>query len=85
VSRAIAVERHFGAVRARKGPSYGAPRLEIPISAIADAAREQFANGGSRPAPPAPVEFHYTQSDSFVALLHELGATLLIKALSVTR
>jgi hypothetical protein len=25
---------------------------------------------------PAAVEFHYTQSDSFVALLHQLGATL---------
>src|SRR4029078_1816692 len=25
-----------------------------------------------------PVEFHYTQSDSFVDLLNELGATLLV-------
>jgi uncharacterized protein (TIGR03032 family) len=30
------------------------------------------------PAPPPPVEFRYTQSDSFVALLHELRATLLV-------
>jgi uncharacterized protein (TIGR03032 family) len=30
------------------------------------------------PSPPAPVEFRYTQSDSFVALLHQLGATLLV-------
>src|SRR5947208_7797132 len=29
-------------------------------------------------APPAPVEFRYTQSDAFVALLHELGASLLV-------
>ena len=29
-------------------------------------------------APPAPVAFHYTQSDTFVALLHELRASLLI-------
>ena len=29
-------------------------------------------------APPAPVAFHYTQTDSFVALLAELGASLLI-------
>jgi uncharacterized protein (TIGR03032 family) len=30
------------------------------------------------PAPPAAVEFHYTQTDSFVALLQELGASLLV-------
>jgi len=30
------------------------------------------------PPPPAPVEFHYTQTDSFVAILHELRASLLI-------
>lgn len=30
------------------------------------------------PAPPAPVAFHYTQTESFVALLNELGASLLI-------
>ena len=29
-------------------------------------------------APPAPVAFHYTQTDSFVALLRQLGASLLI-------
>jgi uncharacterized protein (TIGR03032 family) len=29
-------------------------------------------------APPAPVEFRYAQSDSFVALLHRLGASLLV-------
>ena len=27
---------------------------------------------------PEPVAFHYTQTDSFVALLHELGASLLV-------
>jgi hypothetical protein len=30
------------------------------------------------PAPPAPVAFHYTQTDSFVALLQQLGASLLV-------
>jgi hypothetical protein len=30
------------------------------------------------PAPPAPVAFHYTQADTFVALLRRLGATLLV-------
>jgi uncharacterized protein (TIGR03032 family) len=29
-------------------------------------------------APPAPVEFHYAQSESFVALLHQLRASLLV-------
>jgi uncharacterized protein (TIGR03032 family) len=29
-------------------------------------------------APPAPVAFHYTQTDSFVALLHDLQASLLV-------
>src|SRR5438045_4481690 len=28
--------------------------------------------------PPAAVEFHYTQTESFVALLQQLGASLLI-------
>jgi uncharacterized protein (TIGR03032 family) len=32
----------------------------------------------ARSSPPAPVAFHYTQSDSFVALLHQLGASLLV-------
>ena len=30
------------------------------------------------PAAPAAVEFRYTQTDSFVALLHQLGASLLV-------
>jgi uncharacterized protein (TIGR03032 family) len=29
-------------------------------------------------APPAPVAFHYTQTDSFVALLRQLGSSLLV-------
>src|SRR5687767_2270805 len=33
---------------------------------------------GAPTTPPAPVAFHYTQSESFVALLHELGASLLV-------
>ncbi|HEX5105771.1 MAG TPA: TIGR03032 family protein [Pirellulaceae bacterium] len=48
------------------------------MSAIADAALEQIVSSSSRPAPPAPVEFRYSQSDSFVAVLYELGATLLV-------
>jgi uncharacterized protein (TIGR03032 family) len=49
----------------------------------------EAAAGGASPAadmqaataamtPPAPVAFHYTQSDSFVALLHQLGVSLLV-------
>src|SRR5437870_10527687 len=30
------------------------------------------------PAAPAAVEFHYTQTESFVALLQQLGASLLV-------
>jgi uncharacterized protein (TIGR03032 family) len=30
------------------------------------------------PAPPPPVEFHYTQSESFVALLEQLSASLVV-------
>ena len=33
---------------------------------------------GAPPAPPAPVEFHFTQTESFVALLAQLGASLLV-------
>src|SRR3954464_15559413 len=38
--------------------------------------REPATEG--RPTPPAPVEFRYTQTEGFVALLHELGASLLV-------
>src|SRR5262245_46686906 len=34
--------------------------------------------GALPPAAPAAVEFHYTQTESFVALLQELGASLLV-------
>jgi len=33
---------------------------------------------GSAPQPPAPVAFHYTQTESFVELLQRLGASLLV-------
>ena len=33
---------------------------------------------GASPAAPAAVEFRYTQTDSFVELLHRLGASLLV-------
>jgi uncharacterized protein (TIGR03032 family) len=50
-----------------------------------EAVVEIFARRGSRRAPaskshtpPLPVAFRYTQTDSFVELLHELQATLLV-------
>jgi uncharacterized protein (TIGR03032 family) len=45
------------------------------------AERHPSAGGTSPPAPPpppGPVEFHYTQTESFVTLLHELRASLLV-------
>ena len=36
------------------------------------------AAAGTPPARPAPVAFHYSQSDSFAAVLAELGSSLLI-------
>src|SRR5262245_2868004 len=40
--------------------------------------KDAGAAGALPPAAPAAVEFHYTQSESFVALLHELGASLVV-------
>jgi uncharacterized protein (TIGR03032 family) len=50
------------------------------MSAVADAALAQLVGPPSPAdsAPPAPVAFHYTQTDSFVVLLHELDASLLV-------
>src|SRR5262245_40961841 len=50
------------------------------MSALADAQVEQLAEpvGLPRPSPPAPVEFHYTQDENFVAKLKQLGASLVI-------
>jgi uncharacterized protein (TIGR03032 family) len=45
----------------------------------ASIAASQVAAPARQPSPPPPpVEFRYTQSDSFVALLHQLGASLLV-------
>jgi uncharacterized protein (TIGR03032 family) len=48
-----------------------------PVALTVDSAGSD-ATATSKPQPPAPVEFHYSQSDSFVALLHQLGASLLV-------
>ena len=39
---------------------------------------EQARVGAATPQPPASVAFHYVQSESFVALLEQLGASLLV-------
>src|SRR5215203_139999 len=44
----------------------------------AEVKRRQPPTAEGRATPPAPVEFHYTQTEGFVALLHELGASLLV-------
>src|SRR5688572_6913578 len=56
-------------------------RMQAPMSAPAvttsrDSPRP--AAPGPPPAPPTPVAFHYTQTESFVALLNQLGASLLV-------
>lgn len=51
------------------------------MSALTTVPRQETSRDGTA-APPAPastaVEFRYTQTDSFVALLHQLGASLLV-------
>jgi uncharacterized protein (TIGR03032 family) len=54
--------------------------MEVAVDASPAQAGEALP-GGPAPAPrtpPAPVAFHYTQTDSFVALLHDLQASLLV-------
>lgn len=51
------------------------------MSLVCTAPRSESTTATTAPGPPAPtvaVPFHYVQTDGFVALLHELGASLLI-------
>jgi uncharacterized protein (TIGR03032 family) len=48
------------------------------MNALATVPPPPEQTAASKPQPPAPVEFRYSQSDSFVALLHQLGASLLV-------
>src|SRR5260370_8372856 len=51
------------------------------MSSVCTPPRPEPSRGGPPGAPEAAataVEFHYTQTDSFVALLHQLGAALLV-------
>src|SRR5437660_428073 len=54
-------------------------KRRISMSALCPAPlKDPGAASALPPAAPAAVEFHYTQTDSFVALLHQLGASLLV-------
>src|SRR5690348_16290317 len=48
------------------------------MSAIYPAPPGELTAGGGPPPAPAAVAFHYAQTESFVALLHQLGASLLV-------
>jgi uncharacterized protein DUF4915 len=48
------------------------------MSAVVVAAANGPGPASPEAAAPAAVEFHYTQTDSFVALLQQLGASLLV-------
>src|SRR4051794_25564671 len=58
------------------------PERKLPVSSQTTIPlRPPAAGGGAAPvsgAPPAPVEFHFTQTESFPALLEQLGASLLV-------
>src|SRR5215468_2463675 len=51
-------------------------RRRIGMSVLCPPSLKDADAAGARP--PAAVEFHYTQTESFVALLQELGASLLV-------
>jgi hypothetical protein len=55
-----------------KGRSETSTVVAIPVKHANESTRSASS------ALPAAVEFHYTQTDSFVALLQELGASLLV-------
>jgi uncharacterized protein (TIGR03032 family) len=48
------------------------------MSAVGTLSQNSTLPDGCPEAPPAPVEFRYAQTESFVALLHQLRASLLI-------
>jgi len=80
-------EQHVGQIRDRsRSQSLGSGGRGSSASTVLE---QTFAPAGSQAelgnqdrsqnrTPPAPVAFHYTQTDSFVALLHQLGASLLV-------
>jgi len=55
--------------------SRSAERVSGPAGSQAELGNQECSQNRM---PPAPVAFHYTQTDSFVALLHQLGASLLV-------
>src|SRR5690242_20345081 len=61
----------------RAGEAIRLPGLSFCWSALMTSVETVRPQPG-RAAPPPPVESHYTQTDSFPPLLHELNASLLI-------
>src|SRR5262245_47492770 len=70
-TRAAEVER-----RLAQQPVY--VEVKLAMDTHATLAAEHSPRGPEPTLPPAPVAFHYKQSDSFVELLHRLGVTLLV-------
>jgi hypothetical protein len=48
------------------------------VVAMPPVKREDETTPSAPPAAPTAVEFRYTQTESFVALLNQLGASLLV-------
>src|SRR5262245_10541113 len=78
---AIPLDSNHRASR-RNRPAARAVIITIEVNQIMDTSATLTAESSpfalERKLPPAPVAFHYTQTDSFVALLRQLGASLLV-------
>ena len=57
---------------------FSQPIVTVPAREAASAAARAVESGPASAAPPASVEFHYVQSESFVTLLAELKASLVV-------
>src|SRR5262245_57299769 len=68
------------AVSARSSTMIDGLQRRSPMSTVAKppVKRGNESSASASPAPPAAVEFRYTQTESFVELLHRLGASLLV-------
>src|SRR5436305_780918 len=64
--------------RVRVARSDKLQRRPFTMQDLARAAAEARTPSGSSPAPSQAVPFHYVQTDSFAALLQQLGASLLV-------
>src|SRR5437879_782861 len=67
------------AASARSGTTIDRPKRRSLMSAVAIPPVRPGDNRNSSASPaPTAVAFHYTQTESFVALLQQLGASLLV-------